>query len=44
MNEITPAQALENLARLAENALLNGPDRRAINESIRILSEIVKPK
>lgn len=43
MNTITPAQALENLARVAEAALLNGPDRRVINESIRVLTELTKP-
>lgn len=44
MNTITPEQALENLARIADAALLNGPDRRATNESIRVLMEIITPK
>jgi hypothetical protein len=39
---IAPAQALENLARLAEAHLLNGPDRRTINQSIATLDALVK--
>lgn len=41
---LTPQQALDNLARVAEAALLNGPDRRAINESIAVLHALVSNK
>lgn len=44
MNPVTPAQAIENLAKLADEVPLNGPSRRLINESIRVLYEIVTPK
>ena len=41
MPTFTPAQALENLARVAEVALLNGADRRAVNASIEVLNTFV---
>jgi len=39
---MTPKDALNNLVRVAEVALLNGPDRRIINESIVVLNALVE--
>ena len=38
---MTPTQALENLAQLADQVALTGPQRRAINESIQILNTAI---
>jgi len=43
MNKIQPQQALENLARVADAHLLDGPSRRAVNESIEVLSALIQP-
>lgn len=43
MSNITAEQALENLARIADDYPLKGPDRRLINESIAVLAEKIKP-
>ena len=44
MDSITPEVALKNLAGLAENALLNGPDRRVVDASVAVLAAAIKPK
>jgi hypothetical protein len=36
-----PEVALQNLVNVAESALLNGPDRRAITQSIETLAKMV---
>lgn len=38
---MTPTQALENLVNLADNAMLNGPDRRTVNESVQALQVLI---
>lgn len=38
---ITPEQALTNLTQIAEVALLNGVDRRVVNESIHVLAALI---
>jgi hypothetical protein len=42
MNTLTSQQALANLARVADAHLLNGPDRRVIDESINVLLKVIE--
>jgi hypothetical protein len=39
---MTPETALQNLARVADNHLMNGPDRRIIDQSLDVLNKLVQ--
>lgn len=41
--QITPQQALTNLMRIADAALLNKADRRATDLSVNILQQAISP-
>jgi hypothetical protein len=40
--QLTPEQAFNNVAQICEKHLLDGPNRRAVDESLRVLADVLK--
>jgi hypothetical protein len=43
MEQITPAQAVQNLAAVVDQVALTGPQRRVLEESLRVLHALSRP-
>jgi len=41
---MTPEQALQILSQVADAHAMNGPDRRAVDQAIAVLRELIAPK